>query len=100
VGHHLRLVWLTLLLRYSHHEQACLRGCVRKGRFQSGLDGDTHCASDVGLGIDFLAMAVHLQWLWADSQPDALKPNTMSFYLLGHQHCGLALWQPSVGTEL
>jgi len=49
---------------------------------------------------DFLAMVVHLQWLWADSQPDTLKPNTVSFYLLGHQHCGPALWQPGVGTEL
>jgi hypothetical protein len=40
---------------------------------------------------EFLAMAVHLQWLWADSHPDTLKTNTMSFYVLGHQHCGPAL---------
>ena len=54
VGHRLRSVWLTHL-RYSHHEQVCSRGCVRKGRFQSGLNGDTHCATDVGLGIDRLS---------------------------------------------
>jgi len=73
---------------------------VRRERFQSGLDGDTHCATDVGLGIDFLAMAVHLHWLWADSHPDASKPNTVSFYLLVHQRCGPAVRQPGIGTEL
>lgn len=55
VGHHLRSVWLTLLLRCSHHEQAYSRGYARRERFQSGLDGDTHCAVDVELGIDRLS---------------------------------------------